>query len=69
MGLNLGARLKHAYNAFTNRDPTGSYISIGPGYSSRPDRPRMSHGNEKSIVTSIVNRIALDVASVEIRHC
>ena len=67
MGLNLGARLKHAYNAFTNRDPTGSYISIGPGYSSRPDRPRMSHGNEKSIVTSIVNRIALDVASVEIR--
>lgn len=69
MGLNLGARLKHAYNAFTNRDPTGSYISIGPGYSSRPDRPRMSHGNEKSIVTSIINRIALDVASVEIRHC
>ena len=69
MGLNLGARLKHAYNAFTNRDPTGSYISIGPGYSSRPDRPRMSHGNEKSIVTSIVNRIALDVASFEIRHC
>ena len=69
MGLNLGVRLKHAYNAFTNRDPTGSYISIGPGYSSRPDRPRMSHGNEKSIVTSIVNRIALDVASVEIRHC
>lgn len=69
MGLNLGARLKHAYNAFTNRDPTGSYIPIGPGYSSRPDRPRMSHGNEKSIVTSIVNRIALDVASVEIRHC
>lgn len=69
MGLNLGARLKHAYNAFTNRDPTGSYILIGPGHSSRPDRPRMSHGNEKSIVTSIVNRIALDVASVEIRHC
>lgn len=69
MSLNLSTRLKHAYNAFTNRDPTGSYISIGPGYSSRPDRPRMSHGNEKSIVTSIVNRIALDVASVEIRHC
>ena len=69
MGLNLGARLKHAYNAFTNRDPTQTFLSIGPGYSSRPDRPRMSHGNEKSIVTSIVNRIALDVASVEIRHC
>ena len=69
MGLNLGARLKHAYNAFTNRDPTRSFLSIGPGYGSRPDRPRMSHGNEKSIVTSIVNRIALDVASVEIRHC
>lgn len=69
MGLNLGARLKHAYNAFTNRDPTRSFLFIGPGYGSRPDRPRMSHGNEKSIVTSIVNRIALDVASVEIRHC
>lgn len=69
MSLNLSTRLKHAYNAFTNRDPTGFYISIGPGHSSRPDRPRMSHGNEKSIVTSIVNRIALDVASVEIRHC
>lgn len=69
MGLNLGARLKHAYNAFTNRDPTRSFLSIGPGSGSRPDRPRMSHGNEKSIVTSIVNRIALDVASVEIRHC
>lgn len=69
MGLNLGTRLKHAYNAFTNRDPTQTFLSIGPGYSSRPDRPRMSHGNEKSIVTSIVNRIALDVASVEIRHC
>ena len=69
MGLNLGTRLKHAYNAFTNRDPTQTFLSIGPGYGSRPDRPRMSHGNEKSIVTSIVNRIALDVASVEIRHC
>ena len=44
MGLNLGARLKHAYNAFTNRDPTGSYISIGPGYSSRPDRPHNTAG-------------------------
>lgn len=69
MELNLGARLKHAWNAFTNRDPTGFYRSIGPGYSLRPDRPRLRRGNERSIVASVENRIALDVASVAIRHC
>ena len=45
------------------------YIITGPGYSSRPDRPRLSRGNEKSIATSIFNRIALDVSSVSIKHC
>ena len=44
-------------------------IITGPGYSSRPDRPRLSRGNEKSIATSIFNRIALDVSSVNIKHC
>ena len=68
MSLNLSTRLAHAWNAFTSRDPT-QYISTGPGYSSRPDRPRLSRGNEKSIATSIFNRIALDVASVSIKHC
>lgn len=68
MSLNLSTRLVHAWNAFTSRDPT-QYIIIGPGYSSRPDRPRLSRGNEKSIATSIFNRIALDVSSVSIKHC
>ena len=69
MELTFGARLRHAWNAFTNRDPTGSYGSVGPGYSLRPDRPRLSRGNERSIMTAIFNRIALDVAAVNIRHC
>ena len=68
MSLNLSTRLVHAWNAFTSRDPT-QYIITGPGYSSRPDRPRLSRGNEKSIVTSIFNRIALDVCAVSIKHC
>lgn len=68
MSLNLSTRLVHAWNAFTSRDPT-QYIITGPGYSSRPDRPRLSRGNEKSIATSIFNRIALDVSSVNIKHC
>lgn len=68
MSLNLSTRLVHAWNAFTSRDPT-QYIITGPGYSSRPDRPRLSRGNEKSIATSIFNRIAIDVSSVSIKHC
>ena len=69
MELSIGSRLKNAWNAFTNRDPTRGYQSVGPGYSLRPDRPRLSRGNERSIITSIFNRIALDVASVGIKHC
>ena len=69
MEINIGARLKHAWNAFTNRDPTYYRQSIGPGYTLRPDRPRLSRGNERSIVTSIFNRIALDVAAVDLKHC
>ena len=68
MELALGNRLKHAFNAFMNRDPT-YYRNIGSSYSIRPDRPRLSRGNERSIVTSIFNRIAIDVASIDIKHC
>lgn len=68
MSLNLSTRLAHAWNAFTSRDPT-RYIITGPGYSSRPDRPRLTRGNEKSIATSIFNRIAIDVSAVNIKHC
>ena len=63
------SRLKHAWNAFLNRDPTYSYVGGGTGYSYRPDRVRLTRGNERSIVTSVFNRIALDVAAIDIKHC
>lgn len=66
--MELTRRIMHAFNAFMNRDPTYNY-NRGPGYSYRPDRPRFSRGNERSIVTSVYNRIALDVASLTIQHC
>lgn len=62
-------RLQHAWNAFTNRDPTNIYQGGSYGYSNRPDRPRLTRGNERSIITAIYNRIALDVAKVDIFHC
>lgn len=67
MDESFGSRLKHAWNAFFNRDPT-FYRDIGGSYSYRPDRPRFTRGNEKSIVTSVYNRIALDVAAINIQH-
>ena len=61
-------RLQHGWNAFTNnRDPTLEY-NTGPGYYYRPDRPRFTRGNERSIVTSVYNRIALDVSAISIQH-
>lgn len=69
MELTFGSRLKHAFNAFMNRDPTYGKESMGPGYSMRPDRSRLTGGNERSIVTSIYNRIAIDVAAININHC
>lgn len=61
------SRLKHAWNAFLNKDPT-DLTDIGASYYYRPDRPRLTRGNEKTIVTSIYNRIALDVAAIKIQH-
>ena len=55
MEVSIGSRIKHAWNAFLNRDPTGFYRDIGVGYSYRPDRPRLTRGNERSIVTSVYN--------------
>lgn len=68
MELPLTSRLKHAWNAFLNRDPTFNYQNIGTSYSYRPDRFRLTRGNERSIVTSVYNRIALDVAAINIQH-
>ena len=62
-------RLQHGWNAFRNRDPTPNYYDGEAGYSYRPDRIRLTRGNERSIITSIYNRIALDVAQVDIKHC
>ena len=70
METNFGSRLKHAWNAFMNRDPTSYYTNAGGNYYvHRPDRIRLTRGNERSIVTSIYNRIGLDVASIDINHC
>lgn len=69
MELTLSSRIKHAWNAFLNRDPTTTYRESTIGSSYRPDRPRLSRGNERSIVTSIINRIALDVSAINIKHC
>ena len=62
-------RIQHGWNAFMNKDPTYTYKNLGAGYTIRPDRPRVSRGNEKSIVTAVLNKIALDVANIDIRHC
>ena len=67
--MGLFSRLQHGWNAFVNnRDPT-NYRTFDVGYSYRPDRPRFTRGNERSIVTSVYNRIALDVAAINIQHC
>lgn len=58
---------KHAWNAFTGNIQM-NYRDLGMSYSYRADRPRMSRGNERSIVTSVYNRIALDVAALNVQH-
>lgn len=68
MELNFGSWLKHKWNAFLDRNPYSYRADVGPGYTYRPDRPRMSRGNERSIITSVFNRVALDVAAINIKH-
>lgn len=68
MAQSLGSRLRHAWNAFFNKDPTNYNRDLGMSYGYRPDRHRFSRGNERTIVTSIYNRIALDVAAIQIQH-
>ena len=70
MELTIGSRLKHAWNAFRNKEPTHiSYEGYSSGAYYRPDRVRLTRGNDRSIVTSVLNRIALDVAAISIKHC
>lgn len=68
MEIAIGSRIKHAWNAFRDNATATRYRDVGVGYSYRPDRPRLTRGNERSIVTSVYNRIALDAASINIRH-
>ena len=68
MDLSFGARVKQAWNAFMDKDSFSRYRDIGPGYYRRPDRPMFTRGNERSIVTSVFNRIAIDAASINLRH-
>lgn len=61
-------KIKHVWNIFRNKDPT-VYATVGPGYSRyRPDRMRFTRGNERSIVSSVYNRIAMDAAAMNVRH-
>lgn len=67
MEMSFGSRLKHAWNAFSSNAQM-NYRDLGMSYSYRADRPRLTRGNERSIVTSVYNRIALDVAALNIQH-
>ena len=67
--MGLLSRLQHGWNAFLNKDPTAEFRNSGVSYTYRYDRPRLSHGNERSIVNSVFNRIALDVSSINFKHC
>jgi hypothetical protein len=67
--MGLMDRIKHGWNAFrNNRDPTYVPADLGATYSRRPDRVVFTRGNERSIITAIFNKIALDFASLDIRH-
>lgn len=69
MSVSLRSRFKNAWNVFRNKNPVEEMTDIGPGYYyRRPDRIRLTRGNERSIVNSIYNRIAIDAASVDIQH-
>lgn len=67
--MGLMERIQNGWNAFMSRAPTTAYYDGGVGNYYRPDRVRFSRGNERSIVTSVYNRIALDVAAIDIKHC
>lgn len=69
MAIPFSSRFKKAWNVFLNKDPTEHYNeNLGMGYTYMPYRPRLSGGKERSIVNSIVNKIAIDVSDIEIRH-
>ena len=68
MANKIGTWLQHTWNTFLNRDPTVYYKNTGASYSYRPERSRLSMGNERSIVNSVYNRLAIDSAAIDIKH-
>lgn len=68
--MGLQTRFKNAWNAFNGRDSTKVvYRDYGPSYSRNPYRISVSKRAEQSVVAAVVNRIAVDVASIELTHC
>lgn len=68
--MGLSDRLKRGWNAFVNnKDPTIQYQEVGTGYYRRPDRSTIVRRNERSIITTLFNRISMDASSVNIMHC
>ena len=61
-------RIQRGWNAFRNRDPTQDFRDTGMTYYYRPDRPRFTRRNERTIMTSVLNRIALDASAIDIMH-
>lgn len=62
-------RLKRSWNAFFNKDPTPRVSNNeGSSYSYRPDRVRFTFGNERSTITQVYNKIAVDCAAIDIQH-
>ena len=59
-------RLAHAWNAFMNKDPTR--WDYGAAYANRPDRIRTTRGNERTLITSVYNRISVDCSAIDIKH-
>ena len=66
--MSIISRIRHGWSAFLGRDPTNRYQDVGMSFSYRPDRVRLTKGNERSIVTAVFNRIAMDAAAIAIRH-
>lgn len=61
-------RLQHSWNAFRGRDRPIQYSDLGLSSYRRPDRTYLRVSNERSIITAIYNRIAMDVAANKIEH-
>lgn len=66
--MNLGTKLKHAWNAFNGRDPTPVGTPGQMMYTQNPSRHRFTYGNQKSIVSSVYNQIAMDISDIDIEH-